>query len=227
MSATKTYKQSEEGLSVKEKVVYSLLGAAGLTGAIYFGKKAIEKFIEKKAHSKSFEDGEPETIAKQIKMAFENDGYWGTDVETIRNILVQIKSKAEMKQVHDKYTKEYHRELYQDMSDELQTSEYNEMLQIIAAKPDKEGQAPTANQYKSWAKRLKAAFDKTYSFIPGTDEKAIKAVFSELPTQAAFINVGKAYYADYGENIINALKAELEMWEYGDYMKIITSKPKA
>ena len=96
MSATKTYKQSEEGLSVKEKVAYSLLGAAGLTGVIFFGKKAIEKLIEKKAHSKSFEDGEPETIAKQIKMAFENDGYWGTDVETLRNILVQIKSKAEM-----------------------------------------------------------------------------------------------------------------------------------
>ena len=33
------------------------------------------------------------------------------------------------------------------------------------------------------AKRLKAAFDKSYGFMPGTDEEAIKAVFSEIPTQ--------------------------------------------
>ena len=227
MSATKTYTPNEDELSLKEKVVYTLLGAAGLTGAIILAKKGIEKLIEKKAHSKSFDDGSPETIAKQIKMAFENDGYFGTDVETLRKILVQIKSKAEMKAVHDKYTKEYHSELYQDMSDELQTSEYNEMLQIIAAKPAKEGQAPTANQYTSWAKRLKAAFDKSYAFIPGTDEDAIKAVFREVPTQTAFINIGKAYYAEYGDNLINALKSELEVWEYPDYMKMITSKPKA
>ena len=227
MSATKTYKSSEDDLSLKEKVVYTLLGAAGLTGIIIIGKKGIEKLIEKKAHSKSFEDGTPETIAKQIKMAFENDGYYGTDVETLRNILVEIKSKAEMKAVHDKYTKEYHSELYKDMSDELQTSEYNEMLQIIAAKPAKEGQAPTVSQFTAWAKRLKAAFDKAYSFIPGTDENAIRAVFREIPTQAAFINVGKSFYAEYGENLITTLKSELEVWEYPDYMKMITSKPKA
>jgi hypothetical protein len=101
------------------------------------------------------------------------------------------------------------------------------MLQIIAAKPDKEGQAPTTNQYTAWAKRLKAAFDKTYSFIPGTDEDAIKAVFSEIPTQNAFIQVGKAYSKEFGENIITVLKSELEVWEYGEYMKIITSKRKA
>lgn len=227
MSVAKIYQASEDELSLKEKVVYTLLGAAGLTGAIILAKKGIEKLIENKAHSKSFEDGSSETIAKQIKMAFENDGYWGTDTDTLRNILTQVKSKDQMTKIHKAYTKEYHRELYQDMSDELQTSEYNEMLQIIAAKPDKEGQAPTANQYKSWAKRLKAAFDKTYSFIPGTDEDAIKAVFREVPTQTAFINIGKAYYVEYGDNLINALKSELEVWEYPEYMKMITSKPKA
>jgi hypothetical protein len=226
-----SYKHSNQnetdGMSLKEKLIWSLLGAAGLTGLIVFGRKLIIKKVEDKAHEKSFEDGTPQTIAKQIKMAFENDGYWGTDVETLRKVMIEIKSKAHLKKVYDAYTKEYHNNLYKDMSDELQTSEYKEMLQIIAAKPDKEGQVPNTNQYTAWAKRLKAAFDKTYGFISGTDEKAIKAVFSEIPTQSAFIQVGKAYNKEYGENLITALKSELEVWEYGDYMKIITSKPKA
>ncbi|MFL5763886.1 MAG: hypothetical protein ACJ77K_08100 [Bacteroidia bacterium] len=218
--------QKEPSTSVKEKVIYSLLAVAGVTGLVVLGKKVIENQISNKAHSKSFDDGTPETIAKQIKMAFENDGYFGTDTEALRTVLVNIKSRAELDKVFKAYQKEYHSNMYKDMSDELQATEYNEMLQIIAAKPDKAGQAPTANQYTAWAKRLKAAFDKTYSFIPGTDEAAIKAVFTEIPTQKAFIETGKAYYKIYSENLIDALKGELEVWEYPDYMKIITAKPK-
>lgn len=219
--------QPSESLSVKEKVIYSLLAAAGITGIVVLGKKIIDNQISNKAHSKSFDDGTPETLAKQIKMSFENDGYFGTDTEALRNVLIGIKTRAELDKVYKAYKKEYHSNMYKDMSDELQATEYNEMLQIIAAKPDKTGQAPTANQYTAWAKRLKAAFDKSYSFLPGTDEPAIKAVFTEIPSQTAFINVGKAFYKEYSENMIDALKGELEVWEYGEYMKIITSKPKA
>lgn len=219
--------QPTEGMSLKEKVIYSLLAAAGVTGLIVVGKKLIQNQISNKAHSKSFEDGTPETTAKQIKMAFENDGYWGTDTKALRVVLTDIKSKAELDKVFKAYQKEYHSNMYKDMSDELEATEYNEMLQIMAAKPGKAGQPPTANQYEAWAKRLKAAFDKTYAFISGTDEAAIKAVFIEIPTQTAFVNVGKAYYKLYNDNLIDALKGELEMWEYGDYMKIIVAKPKA
>lgn len=218
---------NNEGMSLKEKVIYSLLAAAGVTGIIVLGKKLIDKTVSNKAHSKSFEDGTPETIAKQIKMAFENDGYWGTDTDALRRVLTNIKSRDELDKVFKAYKKEYHSNMYENMSDELQTTEYNEMLQIIAAKPEKAGQAPTANQYNAWAKRLKAAFDKSYGFLPGTDEEAIKAVFNEIPSQAAYINVGKAYYKEYGANLTDDLKSELEMWEYGDYMKIILAKPKA
>lgn len=216
----------KEGMTIKEKVVYSLLAAAGLTGVIVFGKKFVDNLISNKAHAKSFEDGTPETLAKQIKMAFENDGYFGTDTKALRVVLTQIKSKAELDKIAKAYKKEYHASMFKDMSDELQASEYNEMLQIMAGKPDKSGQPLSSVQFTAWAKRLKAAFDKTYSFIPGTDETAIKAVFNEIPTQTAFINVGKAYYKEYGDNLITALKGELESWEYPDYMKIITAKPK-
>lgn len=218
---------NDEGMSLKTKIGLSLLSAAGLGGLIWLGNRFIKNKVEDKAHSKSFEDGTPETIAKQIKMSFENDGYWGTDIQKLRNVLIDINSKQQLNLVFKAYKKEYHRNMYEDMSDELQSSEYNEMLQIMAAKPEKVGQAPTSNQYIAWAKRLKAAFDKTYSFISGTDEPAIKAVFNEIPTQTAFIQVGVAYKKEYGEDLITALKSELEYWEYPEYMKLIISKRKA
>jgi hypothetical protein len=226
-SVSKKEQSHDEGMSLKAKIGLSLLSAAGLGGLIWLGNRFIKNKVEDKAHSKSFEDGTPETIAKQLKMSFENDGYWGTDTEKLRKVLVGINSKQQLDLVFKAYKKEYHRNLYEDMSDELQTSEYNEMLQIIAAKPLKVGQAPTSNQYVAWAKRLKAAFDKTYSFIQGTDEPAIRAVFNEIPTQTDFIKVGAAYMKEYGENLITALKGELEYYEYPEYMKIITSKRKA
>lgn len=218
---------NNEGMSLKTKIGLSLLSAAGLGGLIWWGNRFIKNKVEDKAHSKSFEDGTPETIAKQLKMSFENDGYWGTDITRLRKVLSEIDSKQQLDKVFKAYKKEYHRNLYEDLSDELQTSEYNEMLQIIAAKPLKVGQAPSSNQYVAWAKRLKAAFDKTYAFIQGTDEPAIRAVFNEIPTQTDFIKVGAAYMKEYGENLITALKGELEFYEYPEYMKIITSKRKA
>ena len=78
----------------------------------------------------------------------------------------------------------------------------------------------------SWARRLKAAFDITYGPFPGTDEDAIKAVFMEIPSQAAFAQVGIAYKKEYSKDLISDLKSELEFWEYAPMMQIINTKPK-
>ena len=116
-------------------------------------------------------------------MAFENDFWfgWGTDEASIRRVIRLVPSKDEFKNVINSYQKLYARSLMMDLKDELTTSEYNEMLAIIAGKPDKTGSnyIPQIGQqqYQAWAKRLKAAFDISYWFIPGTDEDAIKAVF--------------------------------------------------
>jgi hypothetical protein len=97
---------------------------------------------------------------------------------------------------------------------------------ILSAKPQKKTAQGVLN-YLAWAKRLKAAFDKMYGFVPGTDEEAIKAVFNEVPTQAAFLKVSEAYLNKYHTSLLDDLKSELEFWEYPEYMNIITSKPKS
>ena len=215
-------------LTLKEKLLYSLIGIGIVSGGIFFGRKLVLKGVANKEEKKSFEDGTPATYAKQIKMAFDNDGWWGTDTEKLRSTLRDIPSKQVFLKVQESYKKLYNSNMITDMSDELQSTEYNEMLQIIGQKPDKTGSAPTAPtlNYEGWAKRLKAAFDKTYAFLPGTDENAIKAVFNEIPTQKAFVMTGVAYNKLYGTNLMTDLQGELELWEINDYMKIILSKPK-
>ena len=218
---------NEEGFTLKEKILYTLGSIVVLGGSIFLGRKLVLKGISNTEEKKTFDEGSSATYAKQIKMAFENDGWWGTDTEKLRNTMREIPTKDDVYKVAKSYQKLYNSNMMKDMSDELQSTEYNEMLSIIASKPDKKGKVVNYTlKYPEWAKRLKAAFDKTYGIFPGTDEDAIKAVFLELPSQTAFINVGKAYNKLYSANLIDDLKDEVSDSLYMEYMKIVISKPR-
>lgn len=221
----------QDGLTLKEKLAWSLAGIIVLGGAVVLIKRMVRKGQSDKQQRQTYIEGSSPAFAKQIKMAYANDGWWGTNTTALRETIIRIPSKQVFREVMDSYQKLYNSSLLRDMESELQSSEYNEMLAIIAAKPERyNSNAPvqqmTAAQYQSWAARLKAAFDKTYGPIPGTDEAAIRAVFNEIPTQGGFVQVGIVYKALYGRDLLTDLKSELEFWEYGPYMQIITQKPK-
>jgi hypothetical protein len=220
-----------EDISLTKQIFYGV-GTALLTiGTFLIGRKIVRGVVSDKEERKSFDENSPATYAKRIKMAFDNDGWYGTNTKELRRIMQEISSREAMKKVSDSYQRLYHNPLYKDMGDELQTTEYNEMLAIISAKPDwiaKNGQGQkllTANNYEQWAKRLKSAFDKTYGPVPGTDETAIVAVLEEIPTQADFVQVGIAYQRLYASSLTQDLKSESDFGEYSDWMKIITTKP--
>jgi hypothetical protein len=224
-------KNKEEEFTLKEKLLYG--GGAVLlsVGTFFLGRKIVRSLVSNTEEKKTFGEENPATYAKRIKMAFDNDGWWGTNTPELRKVLREIPSKQVFTKTAASYQKLYNSNLYRDMSDELQSTEYNEMLAIINAKPDrigKKGEPPqlTSKNYSEWAKRIKAAFDKEYGFFPGTDEEALKAVFDEIPTQTAFIEVGKEYAKIYKQNILDDLKDEVGSWDYSDWMKMITSKPK-
>lgn len=218
--------EQQESWTLKEKLIYSLAGIVVVGGVIYFANKYIKGMIAGNEENKSFEDGSSATYAKQIKMAFENDGWPGTDTTSLRATLREVPSKEVFDKIVKSYDKLYNENLLKDLSTELQTTEYNEMLQIINGKPLKKGQALPADAYNAWAKRFKAAFDKGYAFVGGTDADAIVAILSEIPTHAAFIKVGVAYAKLYaGKNIMTEMKSEGEFGQYDEWMKIITKKP--
>jgi len=231
MKDTSTYEHDD--FTLKEKLTYGIVGLVVLSGSFFIGRSIVRKARATSEQKKTYEDGNSAAFAQQLKMAFENDNYfgWGTDEEAVRSVVRKIPSKEEFKKVINSYQKLYAKSLMADLKNELTTTEYNEMLAIIAGKPDKItwGYKLTigAQQYLAWAKRLKAAFDITYWFIPGTDEDAIKSVFMEIPTQADFKKVALAYQKEYGNDLISDLKSELEFWEYAPMMEIINKKPMA
>lgn len=224
--------QQQDDFTLKEKLTYAIVGMVVLSGSFFIGRSIVRNARATSEQKKTYEDGNAAAFAQQLKMAFENDNYfnWGTDEEAIRSVIRKIPSKEFFKQVINSYQKLYARSLMADMKDELATSEYNEMLAIIAGKPDRitGNYKPviTYQQYLSWAKRLKAAFDITYWFVPGTDEDAVKAVFMEIPTQTDFDKVAQAYLKEFGNDLMSDLKSELEFWEIDDMMDIIYKKPK-
>ena len=221
-----------DDFTLKEKLTYSIVGLVVLSGTFLLGRSVVRGARSTTEQKKTYEDGNAAAFAQQLRMAFENDNYfeWGTDEEAIRDVIRKVPSKDYFKQVINSYQKLYARSLMGDLKSELSTSEYNEMLAIIAGKPDKinGNYKPilTYQQYLAWAKRLKAAFDITYWFVPGTDEPAVKAVFIEIPTQADFQKVAAAYLKEFGNELMSDLKTELEFWEIGSMMDIINNKPK-
>ncbi len=220
--------QPQITLTTKEKIQYGLIGLIVLGGAVLIGRKMILRSVANSEELKTFESGSAASFAKQIKMAFDNDGWWGTDTKALRKALREIPSKQEFVQVLDSYSRLYNRSMMRDMQEELKSTEYEEVLAILAAKPEKNGGSPLpvgSAQFLSWAKRLNAAFNIYYGIIPGTDEDSIKAVFMEIPTQTAYQQVAAVYQQVYGNDLTSELKSELEFWEYGPMMQLITSKP--
>lgn len=216
--------QEEKKDSWKSTVLYAAL-AVGVTGLTIWGvRKMVRDAVSNREENKTLEDGSSATIAKQIKMAFDNDGWWGTDEVALRRALQSVQSKQDFDKVKKSYQKLYNRPLLEDMADELTSSEYNEMLQIISAKPAKRGDKTEPN-YDAWAKRLRSAMELYYMGIfPGTDEDAIYAVFNEMPNYSAYKQVAKAYNRIYGDDLYDDLIGEMWYWEIDELIAKVKKK---
>ena len=229
---TSIHQQDE--FTLEEKIKYGILGVIVLGGSFFIGRKLVRRAKSYSEEKKTYEEGSEATYAKQLKMAFENDMWfgWGTDEEAIRKVLRAIPSKEYFRKVINSYQRLYSSSLMKDMQDELTSAEYNEMLAILSVKPERgkalQQPALTGEQFLSWAKRLRSAFNEnTWGFLPyGTDEDAIKAVFMEIPTQTAFAQVAAAYKKEYDDDLMADIKDELTVFEYAAMMDIVAKKPK-
>lgn len=222
----------EDSFTVKEMLKYSLFGVLTLGACFFIGRKIVRKAVSNKEEKKAATEGTPQDYAQRLKMAFENDNWfgWGTDESAIRSVLTEIPSREVFAQTMTAYQRMFNHSLMKDLKDDLTSSEYNEMLAIINAKPERitRNYVPVVGeqQYAAWAKRLKAAFQETNLWIfGGTDEAAVKAVFLEWPNQAAFYETAKAYKRLYNNELADDLKDELTFGEFMSMIKILKEKP--
>lgn len=214
----------------QRKTIVSFAIALGISVvafiAIKFASNKIRNAIASNTESNSFGESNHATWAKQLKMAFDNDGWWGTDEASIRRVLLSVPSKEDFTKVQSQYKKLYKgRNLIKDMTGELKTTEYNEMLAILQSKPEKARDAVEGRIYDphGWATRLYNAMSIYYAgFIPGTDEEAIMAVLNEIKTQKEFEDIKDAYQSMYGSSLETDLDGDLD-WSM-DWREIINKK---
>ena len=130
MNPTSTHTESD--FTTKEKIQYTILGVLVLGGSFFIGRKLVRKVKSNTEEKKTYEEGSSATYAKQIKMAFDNDMWfgWGTDEAALRKTIRAIPSKDEFRKVINSYQNLYSRSMMKDMQDELTSTEYNEMLAI-------------------------------------------------------------------------------------------------
>ena len=201
-----------------------LLGSAAFFTARHF----IRKRKANKVEDKSLTDNTPENYAKRLKMGFDNDGWWGTDVDMVRAVFVDIPTKLDFAKTVKAYATltKGKNNLIADLGSELTTTEYTEMQNILASKPDKPGQKKIFdyNRALAIAKRFKAAFDYTVLGFPATDLGAVKQALIDVPTKYYWAVEKVVYKKIFGSDLESDLDSELDILDFS-WRNIINAKP--
>lgn len=124
--------------NLKVIVIYGTAGLIVTGGAVIGIRYLIRKGRQNAVSRDTLDYGSAASFAARLKMAFENDNYfgWGTDVEAVRQIFQEIKSRK----LYDAVLKAYSalnpgRQLNIDLKEELSEKEFLEMMRIMSAKP--------------------------------------------------------------------------------------------
>lgn len=213
---------------LRRVTIYTLGTIALGTAAFFTARHFLRKNKANKVEDASLTDNTPENFAKRLKMAFDNNGWWGTDVEAVRAVFVDMPSKTDFALTVRAYaglTKNTHN-LIADLTDELTTTEYTEMQNILAGKPDKKGQKQVfdVNKAIALAKRFKAAFDYTILGLPATDKGAVKQALIEVPTKYYWAVEKVVYKKLFGSDLESDLDSELDIFDFS-WKAIINAKP--
>ena len=128
--------QNRPRISVSSQVTSTLL-ATGAALGVFLGIKVVVKNFKKGVREQNaLTEGNPAAFATQLKMAFENDNYfgWGTDEEVVFAVLETIPSSSTMNKVQRAYRDLYGQNLATDLKEELSSEEFAMALQIINSK---------------------------------------------------------------------------------------------
>ena len=122
----------------KYAITTAIFAGLGVGGYLVL-KGQIAKAKVAKVEETSLDAGSASNLAQRLKMAFENDNYFGlgTDVEAVYAVFNELKRQSDYQQVKDAYTTLFKSSLDADLRDELNIEEWNNVQKIFAKKPKK------------------------------------------------------------------------------------------
>lgn len=138
--AQQQQKEPKARITTGEVKNYALLGliGAGVVGGAFLGiRYMILGSKEKKTANDALNPNSAASYASRLKMAFENDNFfgWGTDEELVYTVFRELPSKAFYNDVIKAYSNLYRgANLNLDLKDELSSSEYQKVMDILNSK---------------------------------------------------------------------------------------------
>lgn len=123
-------------VNMSSQVLAAILATAAGAGT-FIGIRYVVKNLKQGLQEKNaLYEGDPAAYATQLKMAFENDTWfgWGTDEEIVFRTLEEIHSKAIFSKVQNTYRDLFGNSLAADLKEELSTEDYIQAMQILNSK---------------------------------------------------------------------------------------------
>ncbi|MEM9388842.1 MAG: hypothetical protein AAGA02_00125 [Bacteroidota bacterium] len=124
-------------VSLGSQLTTALLATGAGIGVFWGIRSVVKNFKKGIRENEALIEGNPATYATQLKLAFENNNYfgWGTDEEVVFATLDSIPTQSIFRKVQRAYRDLYGRNLAADLKEELDTEEYAIAIEIINAKP--------------------------------------------------------------------------------------------
>jgi hypothetical protein len=126
--------------NLKTIVIYGGVGLIIAGGAFVGIRYLIRNYRKNSTAKDSLDYGSASSYATRLKMAFENDNYfgWGTNLTEVSNVFNEISSKDQYAAIEKAYSALYPgKQLNLDLKDELTTKEYNDVMNTLSYKPQK------------------------------------------------------------------------------------------
>lgn len=194
-------------------IAWMVLGGVALAGVGYLVvRKAIRVHKDKKESRKGFDMSEAASFAKRINQAFWNDNWFGTNEVKLRKVLTDIPTWEFWLAVSKSYEDQFQSVLADDLEDELDTTEFDEMMEIVNRL-----KVPKSNlneHVRSWNERLRNAWDVSCWLFPCTDEDAAYSVLKDIKKMpdpfAALSRLEDYYHDENGISLQDEAESEME-----------------
>lgn len=129
--------QNRPKITISNQLTTALLATGAGIGAFFGIRAVIRNFKQGIRERQALTEGNPAAFATQLKMAFENDNYfgWGTNEKVLFETLEAIPNWSTWLKVQKAYRDLNNgRNLAADLKEELDSEEYGMAMQIINSK---------------------------------------------------------------------------------------------
>lgn len=136
-TAIRTVYTKRPKITIGSQLTTALIATGAGIGVFLGIRGVVRSFKKNLREQEALVEGSPATFATQLKLAFENDNYfgWGTNEQMLFSNLEAIPSQSMFRKVQRAYRDLFNRHLSADLKSELDSEEYLLALQIINSKP--------------------------------------------------------------------------------------------